>query len=250
MAKHMYPVTIPRGRSHPSTWLARRRAYPLRKYASRRPYKRRIPRNRLASANRTITTIHRIEQYNGGTGQYEVDLVSGLADVHRYIAPMVSRFPGTGPYKALYRQFRVIKVILEFFPVNQQGRYNEGTEEDFCQLYTPSLYTSINRTSAGYADDITKMASTNSMRSVVAGRYHKRVFTPCTLELTYNTAPNPSSYNPEYKQWISTEQTSTPHFGCDVLLSSTSSPRCSFKYRMRTTIVVQWKNRQPNTDLS
>jgi len=218
----------------------------LKRFAPRtRMYRRR----RLASANRVVTTLHRIEQYNGGTGQYKIDLISGTADVPKHVAPMVSQFPGTGPYKLLYRQFRVKKVILEFFPVNLQGRLNEGTEEDFCELYTPTLYTSINRTSSNFADDITKMCSTNSMRSVTAGRYHKRVFTPCTLDQVYETAVT-TAYNPEYGQWLSTEDTSTPHFGCDVLFSSTSSPKCSFKYKMRTTVICQWKNRKPNIDLS
>lgn len=221
----------------------------LSRFNNYAPRTRLYRRRRLASANRVVTSLHRIEQYNGGTGQYEIDLVSGTLDVTKHVAPLVSQFPGTGPYKTLYRQFRVKKVILEFFPVNQQGRYNEGSEEDFCQLYTPTLYTAINRTSSNFANNITLMASTNSMRSVTAGRYHKRVFTPCTLDQVYESAVT-TAYNPEYGQWLSTEDTAVPHFGCDVLLSSTSSPKCSFKYKMRTTVICQWKNRKPNIDLS
>ncbi len=232
-----------------------RRYYPKRgipwarkKYAKKR-YKKRIPRNPLTSYNRTITTLHRIEQYNGGSGQYAIDLVSGPLDVFKHVAPLVSEFPGTGPYKALYRQFRVTKIILEFHPVNMQGRYNEGQEEDFCQLYTPSLYSSVNRTSSDFANNITKIASTNNMKSVVAGNYHKVTWCPTTLDQVYESAAT-TAYNPEPMQWISTEDTSTPHFGCDVLLSSTGSPKCSFKYKMRTTVICQWKNRKPNIDLS
>jgi len=219
----------------------------LKRFAPRtRLYRRR----RLASANRVITSLHRIEQYNGGSDQYAVDLVSGPLDVYKHIAPLVSQFPGTGPYKLLYRQFRVKKVILEFFPVNMQGRYNTDDATDFCDLFTPTLYTSVNRTSSNFADNITKMVSTNSMRSVTAGRYHKRVFTPCTLDQVYESAVT-TAYNPEYGQWISTEDTSVPQFGMDVLLSSTgTAPKCSFKYKMRTTVICQWKNRKPNTDLS
>ena len=33
-------------------------------------------------------------------------------------------------------------------------------------------------------------------------------------------------------------------------LSSTSSPKEPFKYKMRTTVVVQYKSRKANTDLS
>lgn len=217
---------------------------------NRRPYhKRYVPRNPMRSSNRIVSTVHRIEQYNGGTDQYAISLVSGPLDIHQHIAPLVSQFPGTGPYKTLYRQFRVTKVILEFFPVNIQGTLNEGSEEDFCQLYTPTLYTAINRTATDFADNITKMCSTNNMRSVTATRYHKRVFKPCTLDQVYESAVT-TAYNPQYDQWITTDDTATPQFGLDVLLSSTSSPKCSFKYKMRTTIVCQWKNRKPNVDLS
>lgn len=228
-------------------------AYARGRFSSRVPkrrYGRRpVLRAPIRSANRTISTLHRIEQYNGGTGQYAINLVSGPLDVHKYIQVLVSEFPGTGPYKALYRQFRVTKVILEFFPVNYQAVHSEGTEEDFCQLYTPTLYTSINRTNTDSADNITKIASTNNMRSVTATKYHKRVFKPNTLDQVFETGVT-TAYNPEYDQWINTDDTATPHYGCDVLLSSSPSPKCSFKYKMRTTIMCQWKNRKPNIDLS
>lgn len=211
-------------------------------------YRGRRTRN-IRSANRAITQIHRIEQYNGGTGDYAVDLISGSLDVHKHIAPMLSQFPGSGPFKALYHQYRVLKIILEFFPVNQQGRYNTFDTDKPEDLYTPTLYTAVNRTADTFADNITKICSTNSMKSVTAGRYHKRVFTPSTLDQVYQSLTE-TAYNPEFKQWLSTIDTSTPQFGMDVLLSSTNSPVNSFKYKMRTTMIVQYKSRKPNTDLS
>lgn len=245
MAKYMRPYYRGRGRLGTNmryTAPARRRIGVRRG----RYMQKRFP---IRSANRAVSTLHRIEQYNGGTGQYAIDLVSATLDVPKHIAPMVSEFPGTGPYKALYRQYRVTKIIAEFFPVNMQGRYNTEDDVPFCDLYTPTLYTSINRTATDFADNITKICSTNSMRSVTAGRYHKRVFTPSTLDQVFETAVT-TGYNPEFGQWISTDDTSVPHFGLDVLLSSTSSPKCSFKYKMRLTIMCQWKNRKPNIDLS
>jgi len=244
MAKYMTPV--PRGRRKPRYYTTVRK---MAVYRPRRKYKTKVPRNPLTSANRTVTTLHRLEQYNGGSGAYAINFVSGPLDVHGTVVPRVSEFPGTGPYKLLYKQFRVTKVILEFFPVNSQARFDSGTEEDFCQLYTPTLYTAINRTNSDPADNITKMCSTNNMRSVIAGHYHKRVFKPSTLDQVYESAVT-TAYNPEYDQWLNTDDTSTPQYGMDVLLSSTASPKCSFKYKMRITIICQWKNRKPNTDLS
>ena len=153
----------------------------LRRFRYRGPRLRKRRTRNIRSANRAITTVHRIEQYNGGSGQYAIDLISGTLDVHKHVAPLVSEFPGTGPFKNLYHQFKVRKVILEFFPVNQQGRYNTFDTSEPSDLYTPTLYTAVNRTSSNFADNITKICSCNSMRSVTAGRYMKRVFTPCTL---------------------------------------------------------------------
>lgn len=233
-----------------TAYRAGRSRYRLGRFRTFRSGYRRYRRTRnIRSANRAITAIHRIEQYNGGTGDYAIDLVSGPLDVHKHVAPILSQFPGSGPWKALYHQYRVKKVILEFYPVNIQGRYNTATEEDFCELYTPTLYTAVNRTADTFADNITKICSTNSMRSVTAGRYMKRVFTPCTLDQVYES-PATTAYNPEFAQWLSTQDTSAPQFGMDVLLSSSPSPKCSFKYKMRISMIVQYKNRKPNTDLS
>ncbi|AXQ66489.1 MAG: capsid jelly roll protein [Circoviridae sp.] len=240
-------------------YLRRRRGrYPtyrsrgLKRYARGPMYRSRGRRSvgrGLAGQNRVVTMIHRLEQYNGGESEFGINIVSGPVDVHYHQTVALSSFPGTGPFAALYHQFRIVKVIYEFFPVNQQGRYNEGTETDLSKMYTPTLYTAINRTATSFADTITKMASTNNMRSVLAGRYHKRVFVPCTLGQTYQSSIE-TAYNPEYKEWLSVEDTSTPHFGLDVLLSSTGSPGGSFKYKMRTTIIAQYKNRKANIDLS
>ena len=146
-----------RGRGRLGTGMAYRRPVRRRPIRFRRPQNRMVIRRPLASANRVVTTLHRLEQYNGGSGSYAINLVSGPLDVPFYVQPRVSEFPGTGPYKLLYRQFRITKVILEFFPVNSQARFSEGTVEDFCQLYTPTLYTSINRMNAENANNITKM---------------------------------------------------------------------------------------------
>jgi len=238
MAKYARPYYRGRGRLGTNM----RYKPPVRRAAAARR------RRRLGSANKYITVLHRIEQYNGGTGNYAIDLVSGTLDVHKHVAVLLSEFPGVGPYKALYHQFKIKKVIAEFFPVNMQGRYNTEDDIPFCDLYTPTLYTAINRTATAFADNITKICSTNSMRSVTAGRYHKRVFTPSTLDQVFETAVT-TGYNPEFNQWISTDDTAVPHFGLDVLLSSTPSPKCSFKYKMRLTVVAQYKNRRANTDL-
>lgn len=127
---------------------------------------------------------------------------------------------------------------------------NEGGEENLSLLYTPSLYTSINRVGETFATNITQMMSTASCRYVTANKIHRRVYKPCTLDQVYQSATE-TAYNPEYGQWLSVADTSTPQWGLDYLLSSASgAPKGAFKYKMTITYVVQYKNRKANTDLS
>ena len=128
-----------------------------------------------------------------------------------------------------------------------QGRFNTEDDVPFTDLYTPALYMSVNRTATDFTDNITKICSTNSMQSATAGRCHKRIFTPSTPDQAYESMTS-TGYNPEFNQWLTTDDTAAPgpHFGMDVLLSSTPSPKGSFKYKMRTSIICQWKNKKPS----
>ena len=54
-----------------------------------------------------------------------------------------------------------------------QGRFNTEDDVPFTDLYTPTLYMSVNRTATDFTDNITKICSTNSMQSATAGRCHK-----------------------------------------------------------------------------
>ena len=115
--------------------------------------------------------------------------------------------------------------------------------------YAPTLYTSLNRTATGFATTVPLMMSTNNCKWTKAGNYHKRTFIPATLSQMYQSMTE-TAYQPEYRTWLSTEDTSTPHYGLDALISACNAPKGSYKYKVTTILTVQYKNRKANTDLS
>lgn len=240
------------------------RAYAKNKFYRRRPYGRRVGRRRynrpqrpLTSANRVQTVIHRLEQQiTSDTGPAFMQFKSAATDVHDHLAVQLSDMPGSGPYKQLYHFFRVVKVCFIFQPVAGQnlmgptsGTDNSPAITPYNRQYAPNLYTAINRAASAFAQTSEQMMSTNNCKWVQAGRYHKREFCPSILGQGYQSAVE-TAYDQLYKTWLSTEDTSTPWFGLDVVLGGTPAPPESYKYRVITIATVQYKNRKANTDLS
>lgn len=245
------------------------RAYYKGRFYRRRPYGRRIantgyhrrlyarPRRPLTSANRVETVIHRLEQqFTSDTGPEFMQFKSAATDVHDHLAVALSNMPGSGPYKELYHFFRIVKVCFIFQPVAAQGLMGptSGTDNSpaitpYNRQYCPNLYTAINRAAAAFAQTSEQMMSTNNVKWVTAGNYHKREFVPSILGQGYQSAVE-TAYDQLYKTWLSTEDTSTPWFGLDVVLGGTPAPPEAYKYRVITIATVQYKNRKANTDLS
>lgn len=198
-------------------------------------------RRNVKPRNRVHTVVHRRDSI-------APTLVSAATDSAENLRFALNTFPGTGPYAALYHQYRILKVKVEYIPCNTQAKFVLDGEQP-TDTFTPSVYTAINRTASAFPATVTDFMSMNSTQYCLAGRYHKRYFTPSTLDTVYNSAIT-SAYNPEYKQWISTGYTACPHFGLDTLLSASGSSAGSFKYRRVETIYVQYKNRKPNVSTS
>lgn len=225
-------------RSRKPHYSKRRKFHSSARFGRRRHITR---RGRAKPRNRYHTVVHRRDTITAALSSAGTDQAENL----RFA---LNSFPGTGPFQSLYHQYRILKVKVEYIPVNTQAKFElDGVTP--ANAFTPSLYTAINRTASAFPGTVTDFMSMNSVQYTLAGKYHKRYFTPCTLDAVYNSALA-TGYNPEYKQWISMGYPSAPHFGLDVLLAGTSSQLGSFKYRRVETVWVQYKNRKPNTDVS
>ena len=107
-------------------------------------------------------------------------LSSAAGDQGENLQCSLNTFPGTGPFQALYHQYRILKWKVEYIPVNTQAKFVLDGEQP-ADTFTPSLYTAINRTASAFPTTVTDFMSMNSVQYNLAGKYHKRYFTPCTL---------------------------------------------------------------------
>lgn len=169
---------------------------------------------------------------------------TATADVNRHLTWMLSEVAGAGPWTKLYHWYRCVKLKFEFIPCN--NTFKEATKTTF----RPSLYSSINRASEQFADNVVKQMACQTVRYTLAGKYHARSFSPNTLEQVYNTPATTSySLNPKW-EWISMTRSATPYFGLDITLAGANADTAtSYQYRLVTTAVVQFKGRKANIDL-
>lgn len=196
-----------------------------------------VPRH-LASNNFWTTQVFRMDSIS------PILISNKTSDSNDHLAFRLSQVAGAGPFKALYHFYRVLKVKFEFIPCNNVLKDATNT------TFRPSLYTSINRAAETFADNVIKQMSTPSCRYTLAGKYHCRMYTPAVLDQLYDSAAT-TGYAQNYGQWISTSDTAVPHFGLDVTLAAaTGDDNTSYKYRLVTTAICQFKARKANIDLA
>lgn len=226
---------IRRGRRAGSLYRKLGRFNTYSKYRGRRT-------RRYFSSNRVFKAMHRKDSI-------APLLVSATTDQTGHLSFALSTMPGSGPYQNLYHQYRITKVKIAFINCNIQSKYNLADPEKPTDTFTPSLYTAINRTSTAFATTVSGIMSMNSCRFSLAGRSHYRQLCPSSLDQVYESSVT-TAYAPEYKQWLSTDDPTVPHFGLDYILAGTTSEPGAFKYRAVVTAFVEYKNRKPNTDIS
>jgi len=228
---------MPYRRSYRPRARARPRRYRKRTY-KRRMYRRKLPRNQITSAMfRFVMPII----------QNSVNSTVGTA-VAGHIAPAFSDMPGSTCYKALFAQYRVNKIKVEFIPQVSRVVTTVGSSDEV-SYERPMFATSVNRVATSFPQDFEEIMSTSSVRYTQCGKYMRRYITPCTFDTIFNGSFSTEGLNPEYKQWISTNYAGVAHHGVSYVISAASHlPDGMYKYMPVVTMYAQFKNRRVNTD--
>jgi len=162
--------------------------------------------------------------------------------------------PNFSSYARLYRQYRCCKLKFEFIPAVTNKVIEEVTAVPGSTVdnIMPIFATSLNRSATAFPQNIDQMLSSPQAKWTLAGRYHCRYFTPTTYDSVYRAPPAlTNALNPEYKQWLRTDDLPGPaHHGLDWCLSKASGfGDGMIKYRIIVSAYVQFKGLKIDTSL-
>lgn len=222
----------------------RRRNYRKRK----RTYKRRLkPNYKKKPSNQITSAVFR----NWETGIIS-NLHNGTSGVARagHLGRALSDMNGCVSYLNMFSQYRVRKIKYQFIPSTGEKAVTDPSKAT--TQIRPLFTTAINRVSTSFPQDSEQIFTMMSARWTKAGTYHQRYFKPVTFDQVFrdpNTGETNPALNPSYDQWLSTNMPNTAQHGLSYVLGAAGDlPTGYFKYRLVTTMYVEFKNRRVNTD--
>ena len=216
-----------------------KRKYPKR---SKRPYrKRKMGYNPRKRPSNVITS----SVFRDWSVTHIGNLGSGL-ELANTLRIKLSDFNGTLPYVELFGQYRINKIKYEFIPCTGI-KMHELTDAPGAER--PLLATTINHVDTSEPQSLEQIMTTAGVQYVPCGRGMTRYFTPNCFEDIYKQGAAVNARNPAYKQWISTNSTTVQHgFLQWVIGGAGDLPKDYYKYRVMSTVYVQFKNKRVNTD--
>lgn len=166
-----------------------------------------------SSISRIRTRPHMFMRWTatpGGVGSIaNVNLVS---DTFVTIAFKLSDLPDFADFTSLYDQYRINKVVLNFRRTNDYS--NQAALA--AGIRSSMLYTIIDHDDIG-VPTLAEMRQYANCKEWSTDRDHSRATVPAVLVQNYETSIA-TAYTPKFKQWVSTTDPGTQHFGMKVCL--------------------------------
>jgi hypothetical protein len=214
-------------------------------------YKRKYVPNRYKRPNNKITQAV-FRYYDNTTIENKVDSSNNGVAVAGHVAHSLSDCLGSSPYINLFAQYRVNRVKIQFIPETGNRMTLSQTSATTALAAGRPLFCSVpNKVATSFPQDMEQALSTSSCKYHPMGRYHSRMFTPVTFDQVYRSeSSSQPAFNPEYKQWISTNMPNIAQHGLSWVISASDGhiPSGFYKYRIITTMYCQFKNRRVNTE--
>lgn len=118
----------------------------------------------------------------------------------------------------LFQQFRILGVKLTFVPYVTSNDANP-----IATTYVmPNIHTVIDHDDSGTPANLAEIMQFRNHRMTRLNRVHSRYIKPSILMSAYETALT-SAYIPKWKQWVSTDDYTTPHYGLKYFIDQSST---------------------------
>lgn len=204
----------------------RRKIY--RKRLRRVGRRRKVVRRRLRKGRRTAAKVYRFKRFTRLTP--ETILASSV-----YIKGFsftLNQLPNASEFTALYQQYRVDRVTVEYLPrtiASNNLNLNEWG----------NMYSIVDPTTAAPLTSIDDFAQRQNVKRTRECSYHRRSFVPAVATPNYVNGLT-WGYGPRWRQWLATGDASVPHYG--FIIGIENRDNVDHLYDVQVTYHVSFRN--------
>lgn len=176
-----------------------RRIYRRKRLLTRR---KRIYRRRKTMVSKRTLKIHHFKRTLIGT-----DIPTATVTSYGAVFFRLNQLPDFTEFQNLYDQFRINKVVWKLVP-------NVNSAESGAAQKLPQVHSVCDYNDSTAPTTLDELVQYNNYRMTMGSRIHNRKLTPAFLDNVYVTSAIQRPGNPNYKQWLSTSNsTDVPHHG-------------------------------------
>lgn len=161
---------------------------------------------------------------------------SPLGDTFGSYVFKLSDVPGYTEFTALYDMFRINKVLLNIEPTWNATDANSTST----LTYAPDVHSVIDYNDSANAGSLNELREYSTYKRTRQGRCHKRIITPAIQTQAYETLTT-SAYTPKFRQWLSTDDATSPHYCIKYALDKTATGQTNFTFRVYATYYLEMK---------
>lgn len=166
--------------------------------------------------------------------------VTNLSDVLKAYTFSLDKLPSYTEFTNLFDRYRICGVLVEFMPSVDSFEVGPGVSMTAFSL--PQVRTIIDHTEDGAPLNFNDMYQYSKCKLTQGNRVHKRYLKPAVLTSAFESTVA-TAYIPKWKQWLTTDDPATPHYGLKVGINALpSSSSGSMYYRVYATYYFQCKD--------
>lgn len=214
----------------------------------RRP--RRIPMYRnMWRDNRNAIYRIQLRYQQGATIQNALDLLQQPTFVNGEITTNANLFPMFANLSRTYAQYRIVRLRVQFIPTHPRDVYTTSVGAN-----CPTFVCYVRRNGFGnqnLPNTLSQALGIPYAKQVNGGERATLTFKPGVLDRVYRPAPAVTDgFNPEYDQWLPTNQGDITQYGVDYFMSPAGTGVAAGAYEYRVVITGDFEFKGIKVDSS
>lgn len=215
----------------------RRPQYSRRRFGQRRTRRGgQLSRSRIVPLSRGLTSRQPVHSFVR-SDFIETITASNLADTFKVYTFALNKLPNYTEFTNLFDQYRICAVKLTIIPSITQTVLDGASTSSYP---LPEIRSIIDYTEDGTPLDFDELYQYATHKMTRGNRIHTRYFKPAVLTSAFEGVAA-SAYIPKWKQWLTTDDSATPHYSIKVGLNAVKTANTCY-FRVYAKYYLQMKN--------